>query len=97
MATLKEMCNVVDSINIDDPLAEGIAPFCLRESWYYLRRVMYNVEDNGKYYNGLYGERDLCTYWIVGDYIITYLTEDVDFSAEMLTEEMMDDLIIDVA
>lgn len=35
------------------------------------------------------------TYWIVGDYIVTYLTDDLNFSARMLTEEMMNDLIIE--
>ena len=98
MATLKEMCDVIDSIPIDE--AEGIVPFPLSESWYYLRCMMCNAEDNGRYYNGyngVYVKDELCTYWRVGDYVITYLTDDLDFNADMLTEDMMDDLIIERA
>lgn len=35
------------------------------------------------------------TYWLVGDYIVTYLTDDLNFNADMLTEDMLDDLIIE--
>ena len=96
MATLKEMCNVVDSIPIDK--AEGIAPFCLREAWYYLRRAMWNAEENGQCHTDAYGPYyEPCTYWMVGDYIVTYLTEDPYFHVGMLTEEMLDSLIIERA
>jgi len=40
---------------------------------------------------------NLYTYWIVGDYEVSYITDDLDFSAEMLTEDMMDELIIEKA
>lgn len=63
--------------------------------WYALR----DAENNGWYcngYNGVYVKDELCTYWLVGDYIVTYLTDDPDFNADMLTEDMMDDLIIEV-
>ena len=42
-------------------------------------------------------ERDgveVCTVWVVGAYEVTYLTDDEGFHAGMLTDEMMDDLII---
>jgi hypothetical protein len=60
-----------------------------------LRRLL-KAEDNGKVYNGAFGaDKVPCTYWIVGDCIITYLTDDEYFNAEMLTEDMMDELIIE--
>ena len=94
MTTLKEMCDVIDSIPIDE--AEGIPPFPLSESWYYLRCLMYNAENNRRRYNDGYGEHNIpCTFWIVGDYIIIYLTNNWEFHAGMLTEEMMYDLIIE--
>ena len=59
-------------------------------------QVLMDAEDNGHAYNGMYGAHCvLCTYWVVGDYIVTYMTDDQDFSASMLTEDMMDDLIIE--
>ena len=96
MATLKEMSNVVDSLPIDHPLAYGVQPYTLDESKHYLRRVMVNAEDEGMYHNGVHGVfYEPCTYWVVGYYIITYLTNDLEFHAGMLTDEMMDDLIIE--
>ena len=61
--------------------------------WYALR----DAEDNGLYCNGygVYVKDSLCTYWLVGDYTVTYLTDDPAFNADMLTEDMMDDLIIE--
>ena len=99
MATLKEMCNAVDSIIMDIPLGYGIQPFPLKESKYYLLRgVMIIAEDKGQYYNGGYGAYNApCTFWVVGDYIITYLTDNWGFNASMLTDDMMDDLIIEMA
>jgi len=96
MATLKEMRRVVDSISIDSPLAYWIQPFPLDESKYYLRGVMINAEGEGQYYNGGYGAYNKpCTYWKVGDYIVAYLTDDLRFHASMLSDDMMDDLIIE--
>ena len=61
-----------------------------------IRQALMDAEDRGHTYNGLYGARNVpCIYWIVGDYIITFMTDDQDFSASMLTEDMFDDLIID--
>jgi hypothetical protein len=61
-----------------------------------LRLAMINAEDRGLVYNGGHrAHNEPCTYWIVGDYIVTYLTDDEDFDATMLTEDMMDDLIIE--
>lgn len=61
-----------------------------------LRMAMINAEDRGLVYNGAFGaDNEPCTYWVVGDYIVTYLTDDVVFDATMLTEDMMDDLIIE--
>ena len=61
-----------------------------------IRQALMDAEDRGDVYNGRYGaHRVPCTYWAVGDYIVTYMTDDQDFIASMLTEDMMDDLIID--
>jgi hypothetical protein len=96
MATLKEMSNVIDSIPIDSPIACGVQPYTLDESKHYLKRVMSNAEEEGMFYNGGYGAyNEPCTFWIVGDYIITYLTGNLDFDAAMLIGDMMYDLIIE--
>ena len=61
-----------------------------------LRLAMINAEDRGLVYNGAFGaDNEPCTYWVVGDYIVTYLTDDETFDATMLTEDMMDDLIVE--
>ena len=96
MATLKEMSNVIDSIPIDSPIACGVQPYTLDESKHYLKRVMSNAEEEGMFYKGGYGAyNEPCTFWIVGDYIITYLTGNLDFDAAMLIGDMMYDLIIE--
>jgi len=60
-----------------------------------LRQDMIKAEENGMAGKGAYGSHlERCTYWYVGDHIIIHLTDDVDFNACMLTEEMMDNLII---
>ena len=61
-----------------------------------LKQAMINAEDRGLVYNGGHGaHNEPCTYWVVGDYIVTYLTDDETFGATMLTEDMMDELIIE--
>lgn len=96
MTTLKEMSNVIDSIPVDSPLARGIQPYTLDDSKYYLRGIMMNAENEGLCHNGGHGAYGKpCTYWMVGDYIITYLTYDLGFEASMLSDDMMDDLIIE--
>lgn len=62
--------------------------------------VLRHAEEDGRYYNGyngVYVKDELRTYWLVGNYVVSYLTDDPDFNADMLTEEMMDDLIIEEA
>ena len=85
IATLEKIRNVVGNIPID-------------EAWYYLRRAMWEAEENGQCHSDVYGPYyQPCTYWIIGDYIVTYLTEDPYFCASLLTEEMLDGLIIERA
>lgn len=61
-----------------------------------LRQAMINAEDRGLVYNSVFGvDSEPCTYWVVGDFIVTYLTDDEVFDATMLTEDMMDDLIVE--
>jgi len=60
-----------------------------------LRQGMIDAEVTGMAGRGAYGpDLKRCAYWYVGDYIIIHLTDDVDFDARMLTEDMMDNLII---
>lgn len=66
------------------------------ETYEELRQGMINAEDKGQFYNGTFGaDNEPCTYWVTDDYIVTYLTDDEDFDASMLTDDMMDDLIIE--
>lgn len=89
MATLKEMYRIWS-------LKPDHSKVCLRKALRY-------AEDNGECYNSVYTVKDDsdtyeiagCTYWKVGDYEITYITDDLNFSARMLTEDMMNDLIIE--
>ena len=61
-----------------------------------IRQALRNAEGVGRIYNGVYGaDNAACTYWVVANYIITYLTDDETFDATMLTDDMMDDLIIE--
>lgn len=98
MATKDEMIAVIDSMyknNVDmlvKILREG-PRMCSNIVKSVLLYTMRDAEDNGRCYNDFYKWK-YCTCWRVGDYIITYLY-DGDFNAEMLTEEMMDDLIIE--
>lgn len=101
MATRDEMCKLINTIEGEDQgwIARLVCgqPARFPNSivrdiiWYALR----HAEDNGRHYNGAYVKEKPCTYWLVGNYIITYLTDDPDFNAEMLTDDMMDDLIIE--
>ena len=61
-----------------------------------IRQALRDAEDHGMYFIGAFGAgSEPCTRWIVGDYLVTYLTEDADFNAEMLTEDMIGELIIE--
>lgn len=99
MATLKEMSNVIDSIRADSPLAWGEQPHTLAESRHRLRCALINAEAEGRYYIGenYWVHNEPCNYWVVGDYVVTYLTDNLDFHAgrSMLSDDMMDDLIIE--
>ena len=66
------------------------------ETFEEIRQALRDAEDSGMYFIGSFGmDSEPCTRWIVGDYMVTYLTDDGDFNAEMLTEDMMDELIIE--
>ena len=85
MATIEEMANVVYDTGAT-PIPKGR----VKDS---LRCAMQSAEYYGVYYNSQHGV-DPCTVWVVGAYEVTYLTDDGGFHAGMLTDEMMDDLII---
>ena len=90
MATIEDMVEVVNNVS---PCRFSCVVTDL------LYKALRDAENNGWYcngYKGMYVKDELCTYWLVGDYIVTYLTDDPDFNADMLTEDMLDDLIIEV-
>lgn len=61
-----------------------------------IRQLMIEAETKGRYYNGAFGVDLLpCTYWLTDDYIITYITDDPVLCVDMLTEDQMDDLIVE--
>ncbi len=107
MATREEMCRMINAIEGEDQgwIARLVCgqPARFPDSivrdiiWYALRHAESNGRRYNGYnsYNGVYVKDEPCTYWLVGDYIVIYLTYDPDFNAEMLTEDMMDDLIIE--
>lgn len=96
MASIVEMYEVITSISADSPLADGIEPFHPGGLRHHIREVLLIAEDKGLSYNGVFGVNDEPrTYWLVGDYIISYITADLDFSVVMLTEDMMDGLRIE--
>lgn len=85
MATIEEMANVVYDTGAT-PIPKGR----LKESF---RRLLQSLERGNMYYRGKAGGAPY-TYWVAGAYYITYITDNEDFSAADLTDEMMDDLII---
>jgi len=106
MATREEMTKIITDMDIDtkawivgaawNDFEKFPEDFTKTVIWCALR----HAEDKGMCfngYNGVYVKDEPCTHWLVGDYIVTYLTDDLDFNAEMLTEAMMDDLIIEEA
>ena len=100
MATREEMCKMINAMEDDNPgwIARVFCGQPTQFSDSIVKEVMWQAlrqaEANGRRYNG-YGIYDEpCTYWMVGDYVVTYLNNDLFFNATMLTEAMMDDLII---
>lgn len=105
MATRDEMAKIITDMEDD------IKGWPVRSIRYYSGRfpdvakeiiwhILRHAESNGRRYNGyngVYVKDEPCTYWLVGDYIVTHLTDNLDFNAEMLTEDMMDELIIEKA
>lgn len=87
MATIEDMVEVVNNVYL-----------CRFSSVVtdLLYKALRDAERRGRRHRGGYGAHDEpCTYWLVGDYIVTYYTDDLNFSAEMLTEDILDDLIIE--
>jgi len=110
MATRDEMSKIITDMDIDtkawivgtawDDFEKFPEDFTKTVIWYALR----HAEEEGQCYNEPHGDSKWCTYWKVGNYIITYCTDGEYFitdliptCAEMLTEDMMDDLIIEEA
>ena len=104
MATNEEMIKMLNAIEDKDKRRIAGAvwgnPGRFPESivkeavWCALREA----ETRGRCYNGGYrAGYESCTYWKIGDYKVTYFTDDPLFISTKLTEEMMDDLIIEEA
>lgn len=102
MATRKEMAKIINDMDIDtkawivvtawDDFEKFPEDFTKTVIWYALRQAEGLGLCRNDYYEGKF-----CTCWRVGDYNIYYVTDDEDFSVEMLTEDMMDELIIEEA
>ena len=67
-------------------------------------QALRHAEEDGLSYNEMHGNNEWCTYWRVGNYLVSYVTDNeylnsemLPVNAEMLTKEMMDDLIIEEA
>ena len=89
MATIEDMVEVVNNVS---PRRFS----CVVKDLLY--QALRDAENNGRRYTDGYGEPNIpCTFWIVGDYIIIYLTNNWEFHAGMLTEDILDDLIIEEA
>ncbi len=100
MATREEMIKMLNTM--EDDVQEWVA----RNIWNYpgkfsedivkdfVWHALRHAEEEGMGYSGTDGEK-LYIYWDVGDYEVSYITYDKVFNANMLTEEMMDDLIIE--
>jgi hypothetical protein len=87
MATIEDMVEVVNNVS---PCRFSCVVTGL------LYQALRDAERRGRRHRGGYGAHDEpCTYWLVGDYIVTYYTDDLNFSAEMLFDDMMYDLIIE--
>ena len=104
MATIDDMIEMVNTLE-DEKKGWGARtiwgkpgrfPGSLVKSimWQALR----HAEERGQCYNGGYrAGYESCTYWKIGDYKVTYFTDDPLFISTKLTEEMMDELIIEEA
>jgi len=108
MATIDDMIEMVNTLE-DEKKGWGARtiwgkpgrfPGSLVKSimWQALR----HAEERGQCYNETYGNSEWCTYWKVGNYLVAYITDDEylnsemqPVSTEMLTEDMMDELIIE--
>lgn len=89
MATIEDMVEVVNNVS---PCRFSCVVTGL------LHQALRNAERRGERHRGGYVVYDEpCIYWLVGDYIIIYCTDDLNFSVEMLTEDDIDDLIIEEA
>ena len=91
MATIEEMARVLYN--------EGATPLPESRVKDTLRRALQLSEVEGLYYGIACAQTEhiLCTVWEVGDYEVTYMSDDEDLGAKDLTDEMMDDLIIEEA
>lgn len=88
MATIEDMVEVVNNVS---PCRFSCVVTDL------LHRALRDAEGRGRSHNGMDDDGTCYTYWMVGDYIVTYLTNDLNFNADMLTEDMMGNLIIEEA
>ena len=86
MATIEEMVNVLYDVG-----ATPLPRSRVKES---LKLVLRKAEEKGQYYNSYYHSCP-CIIWEVRVYHVIYHTTDWDFTAEQLSYDDMDDLIIE--
>lgn len=99
MATIEDMASVVNNVyHNSGEMADRILKRSSRRFPSIVMDLLYqalrDAENEGRCYNDFY-KRKYCTSWRVGDYIIIYPSGYIDFNADMLTDDMMYDLIIE--
>lgn len=99
MATIEDMASVVNNVyHNSGEMADRILKRSSRRFSSIIMDLLYYAlkyaEDEGLGYSGTDGEK-WYIYWEVGDYEVSYISYDRVSYADMLTEEMMDDLIIE--
>ena len=99
MATREEMCKMINATEYDDQgwIARVVCGQPARFPDSTVKEVMWHAlrqaEERGRCHTG--GYKEPYTYWKIGAFKVTYFTDDLFFNSTMLTEEMMDDLIIE--
>ena len=56
------------------------------------RKILENIEDSGKYYNGELRNGAGGTYWMGENYVYEFETSDPDLSSEDLTDAQIDEI-----
>lgn len=101
MATIEDMASVVNNVyHNSGEMADRILKRSSRRFSSVIMDLLYqamrDAENDGQAFNGVDEEKSYI-YWDVGDYLVSLITYNRVLSVEMLTEDMMYDLIIEEA